>query len=263
VNNLKSALRDIYVALRRHELWLTLGWRDILSKYRRSWLGSLWITLSMAIVASVMGYLYSSIMQRPASEYIPYLTLGFITWNLLSSLITEGTQSFVSNSAAIKEMPVPNSVYIFRLIWRNILIFGHNIVVYLLLLLLFRISPFPAILLSLPALAIILLNGMWIGLLLGLINARFRDFSQLVNTSMRLLFFVTPVIWYKELVTGLRGSFVLLNPFYYFIEILRAPMLGLFPSSQIWAVAIAITVAGWMVTLPVYARWRRQIAYWI
>jgi ABC-type polysaccharide/polyol phosphate export permease len=263
VNNLKGALRDIYVAVLRYELWLTLGWRDVLSRYRRSWLGSLWITLSMAIVAGVMGSLYSAIMQRPASEYIPYLTAGFITWNLLSSLIIEGTQSFVSNSAAIKEIPVPNSVYIFRLIWRNILIFGHNIVVYLLLLLLFQISPFPAVLLALPALALILLNGIWIGLLFGLINARFRDFSQFVNNSMRLLFFITPVIWYGELATGLRGAFVHLNPFYYFIEILRAPMLGLFPSIQIWVVAIAITAAGWMVTLPVYARWRRQIAYWV
>ena len=263
MNGTKDALRDIYIAFLRHELWMTLGWRDVLSRYRRSWLGSLWITLSMAIVAGVMGSLYSAIMQRPASEYIPYLTVGFIVWNMLSALITEGTQSFISNSAAIKEIPLPNSVYIFRLIWRNTLIFGHNVVVYLLLLLIFQISPYPAVLLALPALFLILLNGMWIGLLFGLINARFRDFSQLVNNSMRLLFFVTPIIWHADLVTGLRGAFVHLNPFYYLIEVLRLPMLGSFPSARVWAVAIAITVAGWVVTLPIYARWRRQIAYWV
>ena len=263
MNDLKSALLDIYIALQRYELWLTLGWRNVISGYRRSWLGSLWITLSMAIVAGVMGSLYSAIMQRPASDYIPYLTVGFIAWNLLSTLITEGTQSFVSNSAAIKEIPVPNSVFIFLLLWRNMLIFSHNFVVYLLLLLLFQISPFPAVFLALPALALILLNGMWIGLLFGLINVRFRDFSQLVNNSMRLLFFVTPIIWYGELATGLRGTFVYLNPLYYFIEILRAPLLGSFPSTQIWVVAVAITVAGWVVALPVYARYRRQISYWI
>lgn len=217
----------------------------------------------MGIVAGVMGYLYSSIMQRPVSEYIPHLTVGFIAWNLISSLIIEGTQSFVSSSAAIKEIPVPISVHIFRIIWRNILIFGHNIVIYLLLLLVFQTSPFPAVLLALPALALFLINGMWIGLLFGLINARFRDFSQLVNNGMRLMFFVTPVIWYGELATGFREAFVYLNPFYYFIEILRAPMLGSFPSTKIWGVVIAITVVGWMVTLPVYARWRQQIAYWV
>jgi len=263
VKDLKGALRDIYIALQRHELWLTLGWRDVLSRYRRSWFGSLWITLSMAIVAGVMGSLYSAIMQRPASEYIPYLTVGFIVWNMLSALITEGTQAFVSNAAAIKEIPVPYSVYIFRIIWRNLIIFAHNLVVYLLLLLIFQISPFPAIFLALPALALIILNGMWIGLLFGLLNARFRDFSQLVNNAMRLVFFVTPIIWYAELATGFRIIFVHLNPFYYFIEILRAPMLGSFPSSQVWTVAIAITAAGWIVALPIYARWRQQIAYWV
>lgn len=263
MNDLKYALRDIYVAFQRYELWLTLGWRDVLSRYRRSWLGSLWITLSMAIIAGIMGFLYSSIMQRPASEYIPYLTIGFIALNLLSSLITEGTQSFVSNSAAIKEIPVPISIYIFRVKWRNIIIFGHNIIIYFFLLLLYQTSFFPAVLLSLPALALFLLNGMWIGLLFGLINARFRDFSQLINNGMRLMFFLTPIIWYSELATGVRGVFVYLNPLYYFIEILRAPMLGSFPSLQIWAVCVTITLAGWIVTLPVYAHWRRQIAYWV
>jgi ABC-type polysaccharide/polyol phosphate export permease len=258
-----EALRDVREGWRWHELWLTLGWRDVRLRYRRSRLGPLWISLNMAFVAGIMGMLYSAIMQRSPHEYIPYLTTGFIAWNLLSSLVNDGRESFVANAGAIREIPVPASVYIYRLLWRNLLIFGHNAIVYLILLLVFQLNPFPALFLVIPGMALILLNGMWSGLLLGLINARFRDFGQLIPNAMRLIFFVTPVLWYSQSATGIRAAFVYLNPMYYFIEIMRAPLLGQAPSQLVWMVVLGITLVGWLITLPIFAYCRRQIAFWV
>lgn len=261
MDEIKSVFRDLYVSAGRYELWLTLGWRDILSRYRRSWLGPLWITLSMGVIAGIMGSLYSAIMQRSMESYIPYLTTGFITWSLLSSLITEGTQVFVANASAIKEVPIPHTVHIFRILWRNLIVLGHNLLAYLVVLIACGINPFPAALLIVPAFAIIMLNGLWVGMLFGLINTRFRDFTQLINNLMRLIFFITPIIWFSESAKGLRSIMVHFNPLYYFIEILRGPLLGIVPDLSKWLVALAITVAGWLITLPIYARWHRSIAY--
>lgn len=260
---LVDALRDVREGWRWYELWLTLGWRDVLRRHRRSRLGPLWISISMGFVAGCMGTLYSAIMQRSPQDYIPYLVAGFMTWNFLAALVNEGREAFVGNAASIREIPVPGTVYVYRLLWRNVLVFGYNAVVYIIVLLIFRIWPFPAILLVLPALAVILANGVWIGLLLGLINARFRDFGQLIPNAMRLIFFVTPIIWYAESAAGMRGLFVHLNPMYYFIELLRAPLLGIAPSPIVWIVVLGITVLGWGITLPIYAHWRRQIAFWV
>lgn len=262
-HSLKMVLDDLYRGWLRYDLWLLLGWRDVISKYRRSYLGSLWITTSMIFVAGVMGTLYSVIMHKPMHEYIPYLLSGFIVWNLLQSLVTEGCQVFTGNAAAIKEIPAPASVYVYRMIWRNVLVLVHSLVVYILALFVFPVSPFPAVMMIFPGLVLILINGIWIGLLFGLINVRFRDFYQLINHGMRLVFFLTPVIWYAQSLTGLRSAFVYLNPFYYFIELLRAPMLGELPSQHVIGVIICITVLGWAVTLPLYALGRRQIAYWV
>jgi ABC-2 type transport system permease protein/lipopolysaccharide transport system permease protein len=262
-SDLAGAFLDIRDGWQRRELWLTLGWRDILSRYRRSWLGPFWIILSMGILAGVMGTLYSAIMLRPFDEYIPYLLVGFVCWGLFSALITEGCQAFTGNAAAIQEIPIPNSVYVYRLVWRNLLVLAHNIITYIVFLLVFQISPFPAVFFAVPGLVLILLNGMWIGLVFGIINARFRDFSQLINNLMRLFFFVTPIIWHAESATGFRRAFVSLNPFYYFVEILRAPLLGEVPGQFVWEVVLAITLIGWLGTLPIYARWRLQITYWV
>lgn len=258
-----EALRDIREGLRWYELWLTLGWRDVLLRHRRSKLGPLWISLSMGFVAGCMGTLYSAILQRSPHEYIPYLVAGFTVWNLLSALVNDSKEVFVANAAAIREIPVPNTVYVYRFLWRNTLILGYNILVYFIVLLIFQVWPFPALVLAIPALMLILLNGVWVGLLLGLINIRFRDFGHMIPSAMRLAFFVTPIIWYASSVNGLRAVFVHFNPLYYFIELFRAPLLGEVPSALVWGVALGITILGWGITLPIYARWRRQIAYWV
>jgi ABC-2 type transport system permease protein/lipopolysaccharide transport system permease protein len=258
-----AVLREIGDGWRWHELWLTLGWRDVLQRHRRSRLGPLWISISLAFVAGAMGTLYSGIMARPAHEYIPYLVTGFMAWNFLAALVNEGKDAFVSNAAAIREIPVPGTVYVYRLLWKNVLVFGYNAIVYVIVMLIFQVWPFPALLLAIPALTLILLNGFWVGLLLGLVNVRYRDLGNLIPNAMRLIFFVTPILWFEENAAGARSLFVHLNPMYYFVELLRAPLLGQVPGPVIWSVVLGITVLGWSVTLPVYAYWRRRVAFWV
>ncbi len=262
-SGLIDAWRDVRDGWNWHELWLTLGWRDVQLRHRRSRLGPFWISLSLAFVGACMGTIYSAIMQVPAHDYIPYLVTGYMTFNLLSAFINEGKDAFTGNASAIREISVPGAVYVYRLLWKNLLIFGYNAIIYVIVLAVFRIWPFPALFLALPALALILLNGLWVGILLGLINARFRDFGHMIPNAMRLVFFVTPIIWYANSVAGMRALFVHLNPMYYFIEVLRAPLLGHAPASLVWGVTLGITVVGWAVTLPVYAHFRRQITFWV
>lgn len=258
-----EVLREVRDGWRWRELWMTLGWRDVRTRHRRSNIGPFWNTLGLAFVAICIGGLYGGIMGRPTSEYIPYLVTGYMIFGFLSALVTEGKDAFVSNAAAIREIAVPGTVYIYKLLWKNLIILGFNSIVYVAALVLYRVLPFPSIILIVPALALVLLNGIWVSLLLGLINVRYRDFGNFIPNAIRLVFFVTPILWYPDDATGIRAIFVYLNPFYYFIEILRAPLLGVAPSFLIWAVAIGITVVGWGITLPVYAHWRRRIAFWV
>jgi len=262
-SGLLETLREVRDGWRWHELWFTLGWRDVQLRHRRSRLGPFWISLSMAFVAVCMGAIYSAIMQAPAHEYVPYLVTGFMTWNLLSAFVTDGKDAFVGNASAIKEIAIPGVVYVYRLLWRNLLVFGYSALVYIAVLLVFQIWPFPELLWALPALVLILLNGVWLGLLLGLINVRYRDFGHMIPNAMRLMFFITPILWYADRVEGPRALVVYFNPAYYMMEVLRAPLLGQTPAPLVWAVAIGVTIVGWGVTLPIYAYWRRRINFWI
>jgi lipopolysaccharide transport system permease protein len=256
------AVRDVVDGAAGWELWGTLGWHDIRQRYRRSLIGPFWLTLSMGIMVGTLGVLYSGLFRQPIRDYMPHLALGFIVWGLISSLILESGTAFVTAQAVIRQVRSPLSVHVFRTIWRNLIIFGHNFLVYVVVAAALGIWPGPAALLALPGLLLICLNGLWTGLLLGLLCARFRDIQSLVANFVQILFFLTPIIWKADQL-GNRIGLARLNPFYHLVEIVRLPLLGQVPDWTSWAASIGVTLAGWATTLGLYARFRGRIAYWV
>ena len=124
------AWRDLTDGFRRRELWLHLGWQDIKQKYRRSVLGPFWITIATGTTAIAMGALYSKLFKLELSEHLPYVTLGLIIWNMINASILEGADVFIANEGLIKQLPTPLSVHVYRLVWRQMILFAHNIVIF-------------------------------------------------------------------------------------------------------------------------------------
>jgi ABC-2 type transport system permease protein len=128
--------------------------------------------------------------------------------------------------------------------------------------LIFAIRPGWALLLAVPAVVVLCLNGLWVGLLLGLLSARFRDVPQIVANAIQVVFFLTPIIWQPDLLP--RHALVLtFNPFFYAVELVRAPLLGTAPPLRSWLVVLAVTFVGTAITLAMYTRFRCRIAYWV
>src|ERR1700678_4612075 len=124
---------DLVSGFNRRELWLHLGWQDIKQRYRRSVLGPFWITIATGTTAVAMGGLYSKLFHLQLSVHLPYVTLGLIIWHLINASILEGADVFVANEGLIKQLPTPLSVHVYRLVWRQMILFAHNIVIYLII----------------------------------------------------------------------------------------------------------------------------------
>lgn len=258
----RNALSDILNGFKDSQLWLSMGFRDILMRYRRAILGPFWLTLSMAVLIVSLGLLYGTIFDQPLEDYLPYVAAGFVVWNLISQLINDGAVSFINSGHLLSQLPAPLSIYVYRDVWRNFLIFIHNIWIFIITALIFQLSPGWALLAVLPGLALLLLNGIWLGLLLGLVSARFRDVPQVIASLVQVGFFLTPIIWKPEMLPD-RALVLELNLFYHLIEIVRAPMLGLIPSASTYLSVFAFTVLGWGVTILFYTVYRWRISYWV
>src|SRR2546430_5899264 len=123
------AIEDIRGGLRERELWSHLGWQDIKQRYRRSVLGPFWITISQGVLALGLGLLDSQLFHQHVATFLPYIATGFIVWGFISGCLTEGMETFISNEGLIRHLPAPMTVYALRTVWRQTLMFGHNIIV--------------------------------------------------------------------------------------------------------------------------------------
>jgi ABC-type polysaccharide/polyol phosphate export permease len=258
---LARARADLVEGLRRWELWGTLGWHDIRQRYRRSTLGPFWLTLSMGIMVGTLGFVYAGLFGHPLADYLPHLALGLIVWGFISGPITEGCNIFIGSEGVIRQLRAPMSAHVFRMIWRNLIILAHNMVIYFVLLAAFGFWPGAAALLAIPGLFILCLGGVWTGLLLGILSARFRDIPYMIASVIQILFLVTPILWSADQIGN--KLVVELNPLYHLIEVVRAPLLGQVPPLETWAVALGVTALGWLVALAFFVRFRERIAYWV
>ncbi|GAA4864317.1 MULTISPECIES: galactan export ABC transporter permease subunit Wzm/RfbD [Saccharopolyspora] len=262
----RKAFKDITEGLSQRQLWAHLGWQDIKQRYRRSVLGPLWITIGMGVTAAGLGIMYSTIFGQDPSEYVPYMTTGFMIWYFIQGCLTAGTEVFIRNEGLIKQLPAPITVHVLRTVWREFLLFLHNLVVYLAILAIFLPPVNWTLVLMVPGLALLLFNGGWVIMLLGVASTRFRDIPPVVTSFMQLLFFMSPIVWPIELLeqnAGPRAALAQINPIYHFVEILRAPMLGEPIAWHHWYVVIGFTVGGWLLALLVLRNYRARVAYWV
>jgi len=259
-----GAVQDITSALKRYSLIGTLGWQDVRQRYRRSSLGAFWLTISMGVMIATIGIVFGQIFKSPMDEFLPFLSAGLILWGFISTVITEGCSGFIAGEAVIKQLPIPLTVHIFRVLWRNLIILAHNIVIFPLVLFAVQKAPTWDVLMAIPGLLLLLLNLSWIAIFLGVICTRYRDIPQIISSFLQVVFYLTPIMWLPSLLPSRAGTYMLdLNPFYHFIQIVRAPLLDQEPSLENWLVSIGIATVGWVLTLALFGRYRRRIAYWL
>lgn len=256
------ALSDIVEGLGLWRLWVRLGWNDILQRYRRSLLGPFWLTASMAIMVVSLGVLYAELFKTPLDDFLPYLCVGLLVWNLISSFITEGGTLFTGAESYIKQIRLPYSVYVYRSAWSKLVIFAHNFVIYFGVIIYFALWPGAYALLAIPGLMLLILNGMLANLYIGIISARYRDVPQVINSATQIIFFVTPIFWKPELLKN-KSYLTDFNPFFHLLEIVRAPLLGVMPTEQNYLAVLLITLINAAIAGAFFVRFRGRIAYWV
>lgn len=263
-NSPMIALSDITAAVQRYQLVGVLGWQDIRQRYRRSALGPFWITIGMAVMIATIGIVFGQIFKTPLYDFFPFLAIGTILWSFISTVIAEGGMGFIASEAIVKQLPIPLFVHILRMLWRNLLILAHNIVIFPLVLVAVGRPLGWVALLSVPGLALTTLNLGWIALVLGVLCTRYRDLPQIITSVLQVVFYITPIMWLPKLLPSRAGAYLVdSNPFYHMLEVVRAPLLGQFPSTLNWTVSAALAVLGWTFALFVYGRYKHRIAYWL
>jgi ABC-type polysaccharide/polyol phosphate export permease len=242
---------------------LTWAWLDTVCQYRRSKIGPLWETINVLVMTLGIAVVSSAVIGGAVWELIGYIGLGIIVWTAITAQIGEGASTFLHNREYILSSNLSIDLYAARMIFRIFITFCHHIVLYFVGIAIGLISLHWSALLALPGILLLFVNGFWVIILLALVCARFRDVELIVRNLLQLAFFVTPVFWdYRHIVSD-RKYIIDYNVLFYFLEIVRAPLLGEVPPLQTYVIVLAVTVVGYALAFLAYRGMRRNLAFFV
>lgn len=257
-----AVFSDFYKGAKHWRIWTTLAWHGIRLRYKRSWIGIGWVALSFALFAMVKILIFGPLANNSLEYYAAYLAMGYLSWRLISNFIVGGASVYTGSQSWIKSEPVPLSLYLYKLMVNNFIIFIFQIIPAVAICIFFeRFNP--AAIFSVPAVFLIFaINGMWVSNLMGIICTRYRDVMYFLVTVMQVLYFATPILWVPP-ETGYRMLVAKYNPFTYYIDLIREPVLeGTVPWHS-WKLVGIFTVGGIIISFITFAHSRKRLVFWL
>lgn len=257
------AAADVINGLKNYKFWHYMAMTEMRRRYRRTIIGPFWTTLSIGFFIFFMSIVLSGLWSSSPKEFLPYFCSGYISWILLSTLITEGCGTFIANEGYLKQLSIPYINYACLTTWRNMVVFAHHLVVFALVLLYCQLPLNFNLLYIIPGLFITFICGVWGTLLLGMLCARYRDVQQIITSLLQLAMFATPIMWKSDQL-GRKGLLLAkYNVLFHFISIIRMPLIGECPPLETWLVTIISTCLLGAFTFWLFSKKYRYIIYWI
>ena len=237
---------------------------EVKSRYKRTLIGPFWTSLSMAIFVISFGVIGAQLWHNDVASYMPFFCAGYMTWILISSIINESRAIFAANREMILSTAVPMHVFVLELVIRNFIVFAHHLVVFVLVLAFFSVSPSWNMLMMIPGMLIIFVASVLFAPIWAIACTRYQDLSLLSQNILQIIFFVTPIMWPVKQLSGSKLFWLVdINPIYHFVEILRGPMLGEIPPWGSYIFTIGACGVILLLSIAMFEKFRQRIVFWI
>ena len=262
VNSLVGQLSE---SLRKRDFWAYSSWLDIVTRYRRTRLGLLWLLAPMIMFMGLIGPMFSQLFGRPMGVFLPHLGLGVAIWRMLLMVINDSTSIFRSNKSFILDINARLTDFTLRSLAKALFYFAFAMMVVIPVLVWSPEIPTLNILTLAVTLPIVVINVFWLAYVISIIGARFPDFGHMVSTVLMAGFLFTPIIWMGDRfpADSLGGIVVRINPAYHLLELVRALVFGRWPEYHSLIYIVAMTIVGWGVAEWLSRRYARFVPIWI
>jgi ABC-2 type transport system permease protein len=234
-----------------------LAQRDLRSRYKKSVLGWAWSLINPATTLGIYTLVFGVFLKVEApvagnghsKVFALYLFCALVVWNSFNSGISTAMQSFLASGGLLTRTYFPPEVPVVagaltvltQTIVESIILVGFMVAIG-------NLSW--TTLLLVPILAMVTLFAFGIGLIVSLMNVRYRDVAYLTAVGLQVWFYATPIV-YSETVVEKHPSaaFLLkLNPMTHFVGSMRHSVYLLqTPTLLNWAMmvgATSLTVGG-------------------
>lgn len=221
--------------------------RDLKVRYSSSFLGYLWTIIDPLASSLIYFVVFVLIFKRPDAGYHPYflfLLTGILPWQWFNAAVTESTRALTSQSLLVKSTNIPRVLWVLRLVMSKGVEFLLSLPVLAAFFIYFWAQGQAHLdweIVYLP-LGIILqaILCLGIGMILAPITVIITDIQPLIRIVLRIMFYMTPIIFTVTNVPANMRFLFHINPFSGILEFYRA---GFFPNPISWS-SVLIGVAG-------------------
>jgi ABC-type polysaccharide/polyol phosphate export permease len=231
-NAVKGKISELY---RFRYMFYSLVRKSLFGKYKNSTLGFLWNFITPAISILLFYIVFESFMGRDIPHYWAYLCIGMFPFAFMSNNLIGGASNITSNGGMIKKMYFPREILPLSQVAYTLIVF---LIAYSIVAVLMLMTGFPLSSKGSPALPLIILTMFAFSfgtiLLTSAISVYSRDFEYLITALARILFWVTPIFYTTDSLTGVLSTIVWLNPLTYYVEGLRDIVyIGIMPETEL------------------------------
>ncbi len=233
----------------RRDLLRELVSRDIKLRYQRSVIGIAWSLVNPLAQLLVFSLVFGRVLNRGVPDYPAFVFTGILVWTWFQTSLTLGVTAITDNRELVRRPGFATAILPWVTVTTHLVHFLLALPVLIVFLLLSG-HGLGAAVLALPVLVAIQFV-----ITLGLIyvaatfQVPFRDTQHILGLVLLLLFYLSPVIYSDEIVTGHYRRLYRLNPLVHLLDAYRAVLLeGTLPNLRavlaLALLAVGLVVAG-------------------
>ena len=249
----KGKLSEMY---RFRFMFYSLVKKSLYGKYKNSALGFLWNFITPVIMILLLYVVFETIRAREIEYFWAYLCVGMFPFTFMNSNLIGGASNIISNGGMIKKMYFPREILSLSQVTYTFIVF---VIAYMIVIALMAIVGVPLSSEGLLALPVIIVAMFFFSLgtimFTSSISVYSRDFEYFITATARVLFWVTPIFYMTDSLTGILNTIVWINPLTYYVEGLHDIIYrGIMPSTELLAIAAIISAVTFIAGAAIFQK---------
>lgn len=230
-NLLDLKLKEVW---RYRDLLVLFVRRDIVSFYKQTILGPLWLFIQPIFTTIVFIFIFGNLAGL-STDGLPqplFYLAGITSWNYFADCLNKTSTVFRDNSAIFGKVYFPRIIMPLSIVLSNLLRYGIQMLLFLAALIYYLISGLTISLdfhlLLFPVFIITMaMQGLGLGMIVSALTTKYRDLAFLLTFGVQLLMYATTVIYPLSSLSGKLYYLVAINPMTFVIEGIRKSLLGI------------------------------------
>lgn len=230
------------------------------ARYRRSLLGFVWSLIVPLFQIVVIGFVFQTLLQHQIPNYTIKFLVALLPWTLFNDTVLGSCPTFMRFRDVVKKVAFPRWTLPVSVVTSSLVHFLLSMVILFSLFVIIPVAFDPIFFFLIPL--TLILSVMLAGLALGfsMLHTYYQDVEYALGALLRMLFFVTPVMYPTSEIPAHYQYWFLFNPMATICEGFRSVLLRHeLPRPEHLIAATLFSIVSLVIGIVIYRRMNAQL----